>query len=176
MKAQRTPWWYYPLAALIGLIGGILLVKIDEASGLTLIGAPWVVPAVLLVLGIAILASALQIHRYTNTEPAKRSGFIDPTRAVYTLVLAKALGIAGAALTGWYVGQIIMSLSHTDVSYYQRVIVECAVTAAVCLIDMIIGIISEGLCQLPPGEGPENPKMQELQRRRTMVEQSTKEL
>ena len=175
MKAQRTPWWYYLLAALIGLIGGLLLVKIDEVSGLTLIGAPWVVPAVLLVLGIAIFISAQQIHRYANTEPAKRSGFIDPTRAVYTLVLAKALGIAGAALTGWYVGQIIMSLSHTEVTYYQQVIVECAVTAAVCLIDMVIGIISEGLCQLPPGEGPEHPKIQELQRRRELAEQPTKQ-
>ena len=175
MKAQRTPWWYYLLAALIGLIGGILLVKIDEVSSLTLIGAPWVVPVVLLLLGVAILASALQIHRYVNTEPAKRSGFIDPTRAVYTLVLAKALAIAGAALAGWYVGQIVMSLSHTDVPYYQQVILECAVTAAVCLVDMIIGIISEGLCQLPPIEGPEHPKIQELQRRRELAEQPTKQ-
>ena len=30
---------------------------------------------------------------------------------------------------------------------------------------MIIGIIGEWLCQLPPNEGPENPKIREAKRR-----------
>jgi hypothetical protein len=34
---------------------------------------------------------------------------------------------------------------------------------------MIIGIISEWLCQLPPTEGPENPKMKEAKRRRGLT-------
>ena len=171
MKAQRTPWWYFLLALVIGFIAGVGLVKFDEATGFNLIGAPWIVPAVLLLLGIVILIFALQIHRYVTTDPAKRRGFIDPVKAAYTLVLSKALGIAGAALTGWYGGQIVMSLAHADAPFYERAILESAVTGAVCLIDMVIGIIGEWLCQLPPSEGPENPKMRELQRRRNMAEQ-----
>ena len=173
MKARRTPWWYYPIALLAGLVGGVGLVKFDEATGFELIGAPWIVAAALLLLGIVILVLALQIHRYVTTDPAKRRGFIDPVKATYTLVLTKALGIAGAALTGWYAGQIIMSLSHADAPFYERAIIECAVTGGVCLIDMVIGIVGEWLCQLPPSEGPENPKIRELQRRRSMAGQPT---
>ena len=176
MRVQRTPWWYYVLAVIIGFAGGVALVSIDDITGLTLVGAPWIVPAILLLFGLIILVLALQIHRYANTDPAKRHGFIDPTRAAYTLVLAKALGVAGAALTGWYAGQIVMSLAHSEAPFYHQVIVECAITGGVCLADMIIGIISEWLCQLPPSEGPENPKMTELKRRRNLAQQANQRI
>ena len=145
------------------------LVKYDEISGLSLIGAPWIVPTILILLGITILILALQVHRYATTDPGKRRGFIDPVKATYTLILAKALGVAGAALTGWYAGQITLSVVHSDAPFYGQAILECSVTGGVCLIDMVIGIISEWLCQLPPSEGPENPKIKELRRRRNMA-------
>ena len=85
--------------------------------------------------------------------------------AVYTLVLAKALGLAGATLAGWYGGQIVMSLSHIEADFYAHAVTECAIAAVVCIADMIIGIIGEWLCQLPPNEGPENPKIKEAKRR-----------
>ena len=172
MRARRTPWWYFLLAFLVGLIFSMLLVKFDETFGQDLIGAPWIVPVILALLGMTIFVMAWQIHRYVTTDPAKRKGFIDPTRAAYTLVLAKALGIAGATLAGWYGGQILLSLAHSEAPFYEQAIIECAVTAGVCLADMVVGISSEWLCQLPPSEGPENPKIRELQRRRTMAGQA----
>lgn len=157
MKARRTPWWYYLVALAVGLGAGAGLAKIGEATRVSLIGAPWIVPAMLALLGIVVLVLALQVHKYATTEPAKRQSTIDPQRAVYTLVLAKALGVAGAALTGWYGGQILMSLAHADASFYSNVIRECLFTGAVCIADMIIGVVGEWLCQLPPDDGPDNP-------------------
>lgn len=84
---------------------------------------------------------------------------------MYTLVLAKALGLAGATLAGWYGGQIVVSLSHIEADFYAHAVTECAIAAVVCIADMIIGIIGEWLCQLPPNEGPENPKIREAKRR-----------
>ena len=111
------------------------------------------------------------MHRYANTDPKKRPhSFINPTIAVYTLVLAKALGLAGATLAGWYGGQILMSLSHIEAEFYAQAVTECAVAAVVCIADMVIGIIGEWLCQLPPNEGPENPKIKEAKRRRDMAQ------
>ncbi|MDE8480872.1 DUF3180 domain-containing protein, partial [Klebsiella pneumoniae] len=78
----------------------------------SLIGAPRIVTGLLAVLGVIVLILALQVHKYANTDPKKRPhSFINPTIAVYTLVLSKALGLAGATLAGWYGGQIVMSLS-----------------------------------------------------------------
>jgi hypothetical protein len=170
MNARRTPWWYYLAAVLVGLVAGTGIAKYGERTGLSLIGAPWFVSVLLIVLGVVVLVMAWQVHVYTTTEPAKRQhSTFDPMRAVYTLMLAKALAIAGAALTGWYGGQILASLSHLDAPYYSQAITECVFAGVVCLVDMIIGIISEWLCQLPPTEGPENPKMKEAKRRRGLT-------
>ena len=145
----------------VGPVGG-------ESSGLSLIGAPWIVPGLLAVLGVIVLILALQVHKYANTDPKKRPhSFINPTIAVYTLVLAKALGLAGATLAAGSGagGQIVVSLSHIEADFYAHAVTECAIAAVVCIADMIIGIIGEWLCQLPPNEGPENPKIREAKRR-----------
>ena len=44
----------------------------------------------------------------------------------------------------------------------------------ICIIDMVIGIISEGLCQLPPDEGAENPKLKRAERRRRLQQAAAK--
>lgn len=42
------------------------------------------------------------------------------------------------------------------------------------LIDMIIGIVGEWLCQLPPIDGPENPKIKEAAQRQRYAAAATK--
>lgn len=171
MKVRRTPWWQYAIGAALGLLAGMGLASYGEQSGLSLIGTPWVVAGLLAILGLIVLILALQVHKYANTDPKKRPhSFINPTIAVNTLVLSKALGLAGATLAGWYAGQILMSVSHFEAPFYHDAIIECAVTAVICIADMIIGIIGEWLCQLPPNEGPENPKMAEAKRRQGVAQ------
>ena len=99
---------------------------------------------------------------------------LDPTKAVYTLMLSKALGLTGAALAGWYVGQILLVLDHIEADYYATAVTQCAVAAVICLADMVIGIVGEWLCQLPPMEGPENPKMKAAKRRRGIASATAK--
>ncbi|PWG63610.1 DUF3180 domain-containing protein [Bifidobacterium callitrichidarum] len=171
MKARRTPWWQFALAAALGLLAGIGLASYGESSGLSLIGAPWVVAGLLAVLGLLVLIMALQVHKYANTDPKKRPhSFVNPTVAVYTLVLAKALGLAGAALSGWYVGQILMSIGHFEAPFYHDAVIECAVSAVICIADMIIGIIGEWLCQLPPNDGPESAKLKQAKNRQDVAQ------
>ncbi|KFI46976.1 Protein of unknown function [Bifidobacterium bohemicum] len=165
MMARRTPWWYYVAALMIGAAFGVAIVKTAEVTGLSLLGAPWIVAVVLVLLGVIVLIFALQVHQYAITDPAKRRSWINPTKAVYTLVSAKALGLAGAGLVGWYLGQLLLCLPHFEASYYREVIIQCAVNAVVCLADMVVGIVGEWLCQLPPSEGPENPNLKRKWRR-----------
>ena len=47
MRARRTPWWSFVLAAALGVLAGMGLAKYGEISGLPLVGAPWIVPVVL---------------------------------------------------------------------------------------------------------------------------------
>ncbi|RSX58765.1 DUF3180 domain-containing protein [Bifidobacterium samirii] len=176
MSAHRTPWWQYVLAMLAGLVGGMMAATYDERSGAGVLGAPWFVSALLLALGVTVLVLALQVHRYTTTDPRKRAELkpLDPQKAVSTLVLAKALGLAGAALVGWYGGQILLSVAHFEAEYYRQAVIECAVAAVVCLIDMVIGIVGEWLCQLPPMDGPESTAAKTRGRRRNMAQATAK--
>lgn len=162
MKARRTPWWYYVIAVILGGFAGVMLVKLTEHSEYTFTGAPWIVPVLLALMGILVLVMAWQVRRYIKGDLREMS----MTRAVNTLVLAKSLGVAGAALVGWYGGQLVMCLPHLDAEYYANAALECGVSVVVCLADMIIGIVGEYWCQLPPREGPEHPKVKEAERLR----------
>ena len=91
MRARRTPWWSFVLAAALGVLAGMGLAKYGEISGLPLVGAPWIVPVVLAVLGGVVLYMALQIHKYTTKDPVKRAQLkpLDPQKAFGTLVACK---------------------------------------------------------------------------------------
>ena len=70
--------------------------------------------------------------------------------------------------------QLIMSLPHGEATFYSQAIFECAIAAIVCIIDMIIGIAGEWLCQIPPIDGPESPKMKTATQRNRYAAAATK--
>ncbi|PAU68349.1 hypothetical protein B1526_0534 [Bifidobacterium criceti] len=166
MRAHRIRWWVYVLAIIIGVCGGTVTASIEERHHVSLLGLPWFVSAVLIVFGVGVLVAAWQVRRYTTTEPRKRVELktVTPERAVDTLILAKALALAGAVLLGWYAGELLMVVGRVQAPYYRTIVIECAVACVASLIDMVCGIIAEGFCQLPPSEGPENPKMKKMKR------------
>lgn len=165
MRARRTPWHYYVIAAVAGLVAGMALAYFTRNSSVNVLGSSWVVPVILGLLGILVLVLAWTVRRYAKGELKD----IDPRRAFNTLVAAKSLSIAGAVLAGWYVGQLVVVLPRGDSPYYSEVILECAVSAGIGCFDVIAGIVAEWWCQLPPNEGPEHPT---VKRRKKMLDAS----
>lgn len=161
MKARRTPWWWYVIAMLVGLLAGMGISHLEETRGLGLAGIPYLASAVMVVVGFIVLYLAWQVHRYTTTDPKKRAQLkpMDSERCVNTLIVSKALAIAGALLAGWYGGQIVMLYDRFEAPFFRHIVIECIIAVIASVIDMVLGIISEGLCQLPPNMGPEHPKV-----------------
>ena len=62
-------------------------------------------------------------------------------------------------LAGWYGGQIVMLYDRFEAPFFRHIVIECIIAVIASVIDMVLGIISEGLCQLPPNMGPEHPKV-----------------
>ncbi|MFU0469191.1 DUF3180 domain-containing protein [Gardnerella vaginalis] len=155
MKAYRTPWWYFVLGCIAGLALGAMSVSVTESSSLVIAGAPWIALVVLVFIGIVTLVLALQTHQYATAKPKDRK-MPNHARSVIALMLSKSLGMASAILMGWYLGQIFMSISHIDIVVYGNVVRECAIAAFVCFLDMIVGIVGEWLCQIPPEDRGES--------------------
>ncbi|BDR55033.1 membrane protein [Bombiscardovia apis] len=172
MNMKRTPATYYLLAVGLGLIGGVCLAQASERWQLNMLGAPWLVSALLLIAGIIIVLMARQVHKYAKGERKE----MDPQFAVNALLLSKALGIACSALLGWYGGQALMSLSHWEAPFYKHIIIECAIAVVVCFIDIILGAVGEWFCQLPPNDGPESPKKRQQSERRRLATTAEKQL
>ncbi|MDD6373871.1 MAG: DUF3180 domain-containing protein [Bifidobacteriaceae bacterium] len=153
MKAKRTPWWYYIIGIVVGAILGYALVRMTRSMRIAPVGASWFVSGILFLLAIVVLVLAWQVRQYATGKTKT----IDTAKAVNTLVLSKALAIAGSVLAGFYGGQLIMCIVWRDVAFYHGLIPECIVACVVTVIDMVVGIVGEGWCQLPPQEGPEHP-------------------
>ena len=108
MRARRTPWWSFVLAAALGVLAGMGLAKYGEISGLPLVGAPWIVPVVLAVLGGVVLYMALQIHKYTTKDPVKRAQ-LKPAEGV-----RHAGGLQSARTCGRGVGRLVRWADHHE--------------------------------------------------------------
>ena len=136
MKAYRTPWWYLVLGLLFGSVLGAFLVSSTESSAMSLAGAPWVVVAIMVIAGLITFVMALQTHQsVANKDKNKKP--VSSQFAVAALMLSKALGMAGAILSGWYVGQLLMSLPHSEIILYNSVVRECSIAGLVCFIDTV---------------------------------------
>ena len=99
MKARRTPWWWYVIAMLVGLLAGMGISHLEETRGLGLAGIPYLASAVMVVVGFIVLYLAWQVHKYTTTDPKKRAQLkpMDSERCVNTLIVSKHCSPAGMA-------------------------------------------------------------------------------
>ena len=111
MRARRTPLAHYLVALVLGLLGGSGISELGMSTRTDLMGVPWLVSLLLFLLGAAILIMAFQVHRYAKGDRKE----MDLRFAVNVLIMSKALGIACAALLGWYGSQALISMGHAGV-------------------------------------------------------------
>jgi uncharacterized membrane protein len=159
MTARRTPWTTLLIAFVIGLLAGGLLALTTKNTGVNLLGTTIVVPILLVILALIVLVLAWQVRRYAKGKNKK----YDIRHATTTLVMAKALEIVGAILTGWYLGQILVVAVHPASDWAKDVLVQCGVAAGAAALDLVAGIIGEWWCTLPPDEGADNPHRKKTQ-------------
>ena len=71
MKARRTPWWYYPLLALIGFLLGLIVATLMTHHASSMVSAPWYVSASIVGVGAVVAWSAWQVHQFTQGKISK---------------------------------------------------------------------------------------------------------
>jgi peptidoglycan/LPS O-acetylase OafA/YrhL len=135
------------------------------SSGNELPMLPWSTPGVMGLLAVAVLVAGWPVRRWTRGQ---RSEPLDPLRAARTVVLAKAAQYAGALLTGWYAGQVLVIAPNVDVEPRRDLLLRGLVSVAAALLVWVAGWLVERFCRVDrrdddedragtPGSGPTEP-------------------
>ncbi|MDN3936057.1 DUF3180 domain-containing protein [Arthrobacter sp. YD4] len=109
-------------------------------TGLTTMG---VIVVLTLVLGIRVL-------RWRN---GKKKQLLNPILAAWTLVLAQACAYTGAMLLGWHAGIFMDQLRLWNVRSGQAITWEIAAMAGGGLVMIVVGLMVERFCRIPPEDG-----------------------
>lgn len=133
----------------VALVTGVLTwVVLDVADGTgAAVPMPWTVPALLLVLALAVLSVGRPVRRWNQGH---RDRPLDPLRAARTVVVAQAAGVTGAALAGAYGGFVALLLPMLDIEVRrERLLLSLAALGASLLL-LVAGVVVERWCRLPP--------------------------
>ncbi len=136
--------------ATVGVVLGVLVDVLLENQGFALPGQPWLPIIGMLILAVVLLVLGYPIKRWNEGD---RTREIDPLRAARVAVMAKASALTGAGLAGWYLGNAAyFFFSAPGIRNDLAAGMLFAALAAAAL--MIVGIIVEIFCTLPPQDPP----------------------
>ena len=111
-----------------------------------------VIVIITLVLGIRILK--WRNSREPNSKAKKKQ--LDPLLAARTLVLAQACAYAGTVLLGWHVGIFLDQLRIWSLRNDQGITWLALAMAGGGLVMIVVGLIVERFCRIPPEDGDTN--------------------
>lgn len=132
------------LAAGVAVVTWIAL-RLWSRSGHELPMLPWSTPGVMGLLAVAVLVVGWPVRRWTRGH---RTQPLDPLRAARTVVLAKAAQYAGALLTGWYAGQVLVIVPSLDVEPRRDLLVRGLVSTAAAVLVWVAGWLVERFCRV----------------------------
>lgn len=145
MTSLRSPWTAVVVvaAALLGWLAALAAPSLGmpaPAVGRT---------GLITVAGVAMLCLVLawRVRRDRDRRPAER---MDPLAAARTLILGQAAGFTGAALAGWHGGIAAQVASRAGAG--APTVVDAALLGLGGLVLLVVGIIVESWCRIPPEE------------------------
>jgi hypothetical protein len=135
---------------IVGLVALILSwfgVRWWVASGHSIVDPGWWGLVAMVFLGGGIIVAGTQVRNYRDG----RSGVaMTALRAARTLVLGQAAALTGAALAGWYTGNVLVLLPDADIdSQLSRIWVLLA-HAVVAVLLAVAGMLVQRWCRVRP--------------------------
>lgn len=146
------------IVAVAGWFATVLTSRYSMATPVlpaTALATMGVIVAITLVLGIRVL-------RWRNSTKKKTA--LNPILAARTLVLAQACAYAGTVLLGWHAGIFLDQLRIWSLRSNQGLTWLALAMAGGGLVMIVVGLIVERFCRIPPEDGDADPR-QEIQRR-----------
>ena len=135
MKARRTPWWYYPLLALIGFLLGLIVATLMTHHASSMVSAPWYVSAS--IVGVGSCGGVVSMASSSVRSSCKISKCLLNVALIRSLWLS--CGMYSSHVVWLVCRYFVVVIQHADVSYFASVSWETAMAAIACLIDVGLG-------------------------------------
>lgn len=138
-------WILIALAALGVAIGWTVVIVIENGGGV----APtvsWLTPVAWGFLAALLFLAARNTHQRIQVRRER----IEPQRAVFFLLLAKASAFVGALSAGVYTGFALSFVDSFEASGPRNRTIICGLAALLAVAVVIAGLLLERACRVPP--------------------------
>lgn len=142
--------WLLVAIAALGVASGWTLVLAIEAGGGVAPMVSWLTPVAWGFLAALLYVAARNTHQRIQVRRER----IEPTRAVFLLLLGKASAFVGALCTGVYAGFALSFLDAVRSSGPRNRVFTAGAAAVFAALVVVAGLLLERACRIP--EDPED--------------------
>lgn len=107
----------------------------------------------LVTMGVIVLLTLVLGIRVLRWRTGKMKKMLNPILAAWTVVLAQACAYTGAVLLGWHAGIFVDQLRLWSLRSSQGITWQTVALAGGGLIMVVVGLVVERFCRIPPEEG-----------------------
>ncbi|MEU8221589.1 DUF3180 domain-containing protein [Kribbella sp. NPDC048915] len=138
--------------AVLGVAVGVTLVKAIEAGGGVAPTVSWLTLIAWAFLAALLFAAARNTHHRIQVRRER----VEPSRAVFLLMLGKASAFVGALCTGVYAGFALSFLRAMGSAGPRNRVIMAGAAAVISVLVVTAGLLLERACRIPedPDETP----------------------
>lgn len=106
----------------------------------------WLSSVVVLLIAALVLSAGVPVRRFLRGQALHA---LNPIRAARTLVLAQAAALTGAAVLGWYAGQLVCALADLNLDHNRALVWPLSLTSGAGLVLAVAGLATQRMCRIP---------------------------
>jgi hypothetical protein len=107
----------------------------------------------LVTMGVIVILTLVLGIRVLRWRTGKMKKMLNPILAAWTVVLAQACAYTGTVLLGWHAGIFLHQLRLWSLRSDQGITWQAVALAGGGLIMVVVGLVVERFCRIPPEEG-----------------------
>ena len=131
--------------AVLGVAIGVTLVKAIESSGGVVPTVSWLTLVAWTFLATLLFGAARNTHQRIQVRRER----MEPSRAVFLLLIGKASAFVGALCTGVYVGFALSFLNAVSSSGPRTRVITAGIAAVISVLVVTAGLLLERACRIP---------------------------
>lgn len=158
-NTMRTikPAWLIVTTVVLGVAGWITAMLTSRGS----LALPVLPLSSLITMGVIALVCVVLGLRVRRWREGNRKKMLDPLMAARTLILAQACAYAGAVLFGWHLGIMVDQIPTLGLRSDLGIIWRIVALMAGGLVMVVVGLVVERFCKLPPEDSDPSGKSKE---------------